>query len=145
MGAAAPRTVPKVCLSMRASAGVRHRGPAAPGAAEGSGVSKERSQKRGTSGKSINEWSAGGSSAFQAAQAVFKKESGSQKACENKSCGVRPPPALLRGNGRGSEAAGDAAGAEGGGGVCRAWGRGLSPRRVCDGDTQGPVRKETQK
>lgn len=79
---------------------------------EGSGVSKERSQKKGTSGKSINEWSAGGSSAFQAAEAVFKKESGSQKACENKSHGVRPPPARLGGNGQDSEAAGDAAGAE---------------------------------
>lgn len=51
---------------------------------QGSGVSKERIPKEGTAGKSISEWSAGGTLAFHAAGAAFKKESGSQKAWENK-------------------------------------------------------------
>lgn len=126
--------VPKVRVrpSIRASAGIRQRRAAASGVDGGSSVSKERSQKKGTSGKSISEWSAGGSSAFQAAEAVFKKESASQKACENKSHRERPPPAQLRRETVKLRVP------RAGKVVHRGWGRGPSSRRVCDGDARGP-------
>lgn len=124
---------PSVRPSVQAQADGR--GEPQPRAWMGAAVSaKKEAKKRGTSGKSISEWSAGGSSAFQAAEAVFKKESASQKACENKSHRERP----LRPGWPGD---GEAAGAEGRGGGPQGIGDGVRHPAGCVTGTRGGPRE----